>query len=97
MLFLGHLVIEKVLKALYIRGNNKLPPKTHNLLRLSECLKITLSEEQMMLLSRINDFNIEARYPDEKDSFHNLCTMEFTKEYLEKINEIYRWLLLQIQ
>ena len=36
-LFLGHLVLEKALKALYVKTNeNKLPPKTHNLLKLAE-------------------------------------------------------------
>ena len=29
-LFLGHLVLEKVLKALYVKDNeNRMPPKTH--------------------------------------------------------------------
>lgn len=96
-LFIGHLVIEKTLKALYMKKQNKVPPKTHNLIKLAKSLEIDLAEEQIALLLRINDFNIEARYPDERDSFHNLCTMEFTQEYLEKIKEIYRWLLLQIK
>ncbi len=30
-LFLGHLVIEKVLKAFYVRDNHELPPKSHKL------------------------------------------------------------------
>ena len=31
-LFIGHLVLEKILKALYVQDNqNRLPPKTHNL------------------------------------------------------------------
>ncbi|MBF0565079.1 MAG: HEPN domain-containing protein [Nitrospirae bacterium] len=96
-LFIGHLVIEKALKALYMKKKNIAPPKTHNLIGLTENLEIHLTEEQIVLLSRISDFNIDARYPNEKDSFHNLCTKEFTREYLGKIKEIYRWLLLQIK
>ena len=35
-LFIGHLVLEKVLKAHYVKNYNKLPPKIHNLVRLTE-------------------------------------------------------------
>ena len=32
-LFIGHLVLEKILKALFVQdNNNQLPPKTHNLI-----------------------------------------------------------------
>lgn len=35
-LFVGHLMIEKLLKALYVKVNNDYPPFIHNLLRLAE-------------------------------------------------------------
>ena len=36
-LFLGHLVLEKTLKAIYVQNNeNRIPPKLHNLVRLAE-------------------------------------------------------------
>jgi len=95
-LFIGHLVIEKVLKAFYVKDNNEHPPKIHNLLRLSEKTTLLLSEGQKQLLGDINRFNIEARYPEQKYSFYKLCIKEFTEEYLTKIKELYQWLLLQI-
>ena len=40
-LFIGHLVLEKTLKALYVQvNNNSVPPKTHNLLKLAELSKL---------------------------------------------------------
>ncbi len=34
-LFICHLVLEKLIKAFYVKNNdNKIPPKTHNLVRL---------------------------------------------------------------
>ncbi len=39
-LFLGHLVIEKLLKAYFVEVNNKYPPFTHNLLRLAKVQKL---------------------------------------------------------
>jgi len=96
-LFIGHLVIEKVLKAFYVRDNEEYPPpKIHNLPRLAESIALLLSEEQRQFLIDINDFYLEARYPDQRYSFYKLCTKEFTEEYFTKIKEMYQWLLSQM-
>lgn len=96
-LFVGHLVIEKVLKAFYVRDTGKSPPWIHNLIRLAENTTLSLSNEQKRFLTEINRFNIEARYPDYKHGFYKLCTKEFTKEYFTKIKEMYKWLLSQMK
>ena len=92
-LFLGHLVLEKALKALYVRDNdNRLPPKTHNLVKLAEKTTISLSLEQKIFFDEVNDFNIETRYPEYKQNFYERCTTEYTGNYFKKIKEQYRWL-----
>jgi HEPN domain-containing protein len=96
-LFIGHLVIEKVLKAFYVRDTNESPPWIHNLVRLAENTTLSLSDEQKQFLMEINRFNIEARYPDYKLSFFKLCTKKFTDEYFKKIKGLYKWLLLQMK
>jgi HEPN domain-containing protein len=97
-LFIGHLVIEKALKAFYVRDNEGYPPpKIHNLPRLAENTALSLSEEQRQLLIDINDFYLETRYPDQKYSFYKLCTKEFTEEYFTRIKEVYQWLLSQMK
>ena len=37
-LFIGHLMIEKLLKSLFVKLNNDYPPYIHNLFRLAEKL-----------------------------------------------------------
>jgi HEPN domain-containing protein len=96
-LFIGHLVIEKALKAFYVRNTEEIPPKIHNLLKLAESTTLPFSDEQKQLMGEINCFNIEARYPDNKHEFYKLCTKEFTDEYFIRIKEIYQWLLLQMK
>ena len=91
-LFIGHLVIEKILKAFYIRDVNEAPPRIHNLLRLAEPTTLQLSDEQKQLLMDITRFNIETRYPDYKQSFQKLCTREFAEDYFMKIKELHAWL-----
>ncbi|MBI5187357.1 MAG: HEPN domain-containing protein [Nitrospinae bacterium] len=96
-LFIGHLVIEKVLKAFYVKDNNEIPPKIHNLLRLAERTGLLFSDIQKQFLGEVNRFNIETRYPDTLHSFYKVCTEEFTEEYFKKIKEMYQWLLLRMK
>ena len=92
-LFIGHIALEKILKAIFVhKHDNKIPPKIHNLVRLAELSEIQLDEAQRFLLDKINDFNIQTRYPDYKMELYKRCNAEYTKEYLDKIKEIYAWL-----
>jgi HEPN domain-containing protein len=96
-LFIGHLSLEKILKALWVKNNQSdIPPRTHNLKKIAEESKYALSEDESILLLEINDFNLEARYPDYKFDFHNKCTKEFAEGYLGKIKELYKCILSQI-
>ena len=92
-LFVGHLVLEKSLKALFVdRNDNNNPPKMHNLVRLAELCNLELTPEQMVFLDRVNDFNIQTRYPDYKFDFYKICTSDFTEKNLNSIKEYYAWL-----
>lgn len=96
-LFIGHLVLEKLLKAIFVKNNdNKIPPKLHNLVRLSEESHLMIDNNKKIILDKINDFNIEVRYPDYKNEFYKTCTKEFAEENLKEIKELYQWLKSQI-
>jgi HEPN domain-containing protein len=85
-LFIGHLALEKILKALWVKHNeSNFPPKTHNLLKLAEDSSVSLSEIDATLLGRVNRFHLESRYPSYKLEFYKMCTPEYT---LKNINEI---------
>jgi len=93
-LYIGQLVIEKLLKALYAKKNKNAPyaPKSHDLLYLAEKIEIELNDRQKTLLDIITRFNIEARYDDYKESFRRNCTQEYTKEQIKNIKEVREWL-----
>ena len=92
-LFLGHLVLEKGLKAFYVKDNeNRMPPKTHNLVKLAEKTTIPLDAEIKLFLDEVNDFNLEVRYPEYKQEFYKTCTKKFAEEYLNRIKEQYKWI-----
>jgi HEPN domain-containing protein len=96
-LFFGHITIEKLLKALCVCRSDNAPPHTHQLAFLAEKAGLKLGPEKFELLETITDFNLEARYPDEKFSFYKKCTQEFTEDYLKKIEEAMTWLRSLIQ
>lgn len=96
-LFIGHLVLEKMLKAIYVRDNRESPPKTHDLVKLAKSTELVLKQEQLEFLNFVTGFNIESRYTDYKSKFYKLCTKEFTSENLKKIKEMYKWLKHQLK
>ena len=91
-LFVGHLMIEKLLKALYVKKFNNYPPFIHNLLRLTEKCNLELTEEQKINLATITVFNINTRYDDFKMSFQKKCTRDFTTIWIKKLKEIRQWI-----
>lgn len=44
-LFIGHLMIEKLLKAYYVKVKSDYPPFIHNLLRLAEKAELSLTDD----------------------------------------------------
>jgi HEPN domain-containing protein len=91
-LFVAHLVLEKILKALYAQEKEAFPPKTHNLVTLLREIGIAISEEEYDFFEEVNTFNISTRYPDEQFKFYKLCTKKFTLEKFNEIEDKYRWL-----
>ena len=94
-LFIGHLVIEKLLKALYAKLNKSAPyaPKSHDLVFLASKIQLALTEEQEQILNTITRFNIDGRYDDYKNNFYNLCNKEYTENNIKKIESIRNWLI----
>ena len=91
-LFVEHLVIEKLLKAYYVKTQNTYPPMLHDLRRLGESASIEFDEDMVVTIETISQFNIRARYDDYKRNFYKLCTREFTDEWIEKIKQIRLWI-----
>ncbi len=90
-LFLCHLALEKILKALVARITKEHPPFTHNLLYLAGKADIHLSKTQIELLDQVNRFNMEARYPEDLKAFYKKANRSYAKKYLEATREIYKW------
>jgi HEPN domain-containing protein len=95
-LFMGHLVIEKLLKAYYVKVNGKYPPLIHDLRRIGEAAGIAFDEYQIITMETISQFNIRARYDDYKRNFYKLCTFAYAKEWIGKIKETRLWIKMML-
>ena len=62
-LFFAHLALEKALKAHVARYTRMIPPKIHNLARLSEQTALAISPLQKEFLREFDQYQIEGRYP----------------------------------
>jgi HEPN domain-containing protein len=92
-LFFAHLALEKILKAIICRRTRGVPPKIHNLSRLSELAGLRLGEQQADVLADMNQFNLEGRYPE----FYTfqLRPKEAT-EFIARSQEVLTWLIQQL-
>lgn len=89
-LYIGHLSLEKILKAAWVKNNERnIPTRTHNLRKISEEAKLSFSEEAIIFLNRVTNFNLETRYPDYKMNFNKTCTKEFAEENIQKIKALF--------
>jgi len=57
-LFIGHLVLEKLLKAIYVQNIGINPPRIHDLVRLAEKCNIDVDEKMLDKLEIITRFNL---------------------------------------
>ena len=96
-LFIGHLCLEKLLKAIYVSRINKATPRVHDLYKLAVKCGLDLNEDKKDTLQYITLFNIESRYEDYKRDFAKKCTAEYTAVNVGKIKEIRNWLLQEIK
>lgn len=96
-LFIGHLAIEKLLKAYFVKVNSNHPPFIHNLLRLAEKSNLELTDTQKEQLLAITAFNLNTRYDDYKLSFKKQCTFEFTSHWIGTIKQLHTWIKQLIQ
>jgi HEPN domain-containing protein len=96
-LFIGHLILEKMLKALVVHATCRSAPFIHNLPRLAQDAGLSLTPAQENLLIEMMRFHIEARYPAYKEQIRKIATKKFTSHKVKQIKEITQWLKNQIK
>lgn len=96
--FMCHQVIEKSLKALFVKLRTGVPPYSHNLRYLAreEGIYDLLSEAQKTYLDTLEPLNIESRYPDYKQKIFDSLSYEKGEQLLGQTRELFQWLRNQL-
>lgn len=90
-LFIYHLAIEKLLKALVIKAGIT-PPYTHDLEKLAIHASLKITKIYKKWLEEITNFNLESRYPADKRALYQKATPTYTNFWAKNCEDIYRWL-----
>ena len=92
-LFVGHLVIEKFLKACCARSLGQGVPRIHDLLRLADRAGLAVEPKRRRWLDRLTTLQTRIRYPDMRHDVYRIATKEFAERYLVGVRELRQWLL----
>lgn len=93
VVFMCHLALEKMLKALLANKHpEEIPPKIHNLINLSQRAGITPPDDLKEFFQRIDNVSIATRYPEDLKRL----SMEFdrvtAKRILTNTKRMIKWL-----
>ena len=91
-LFLGHIVLEKLLKAYFVKNTGTHAPYSHDLRLLAKKCEFKFPNDMALQLDVITSFNINARYDSFKEDFQKRCTPEFSNEWINNIKTIRLWI-----
>lgn len=96
-LYVGYMcnqVIEKMLKAYYVKAKGEQPPYTHKLIRLAEESNLykMFSDEQKDFLDIISPLNIEARYPTQKQDLLESLSKDKCVNIIKRTEELMLWI-----
>ena len=92
VIFMCHLSIEKMLKAIVAEVTKKAPPKTHNLIYLIKLAGIHFPQELFDFVTKINNASIVTRYPEDFSKLLEAYPKEITEEYFAKTKEVVKCL-----
>ena len=85
---------KKTLKAYWCGTLTSDPPYTHSHKRLADgCgLYSQMNDQQKDFLNIITNYNIEARYPEDKDALSRMLTKEACRELIDETKQLLQWI-----
>ena len=96
--FMCHQVIEKTLKAYWCSTQREDPPYIHNHKRLAAgCgLYAMMTDEQKSFIETLTNYNIEARYPEDKDALTRTLTEQVCQKLIDETTQMQEWIKAQL-
>jgi len=92
-LFFCHLVIEKAIKAHFVKITKEVAPRSHNLVYLSEKAELDFDDETQLFIGILMKYQLQGRYPDYSPNLPNQSRVD---EYFNKTKELLQWLKMKL-
>jgi HEPN domain-containing protein len=93
VVFMCHLAIEKMLKAILAQKYPKdVPPKVHNLIHLAQRTEITFPEKLKDFFQRIDNVSVATRYPEDLRMLSKEFNQDTAKRILTDTKRMIKWL-----
>ena len=93
VVFMCHLAIEKMLKAILAQQYPEdVPPKIHNLIHLAQKTEIALPDNLKDFFQRIDNVSIATRYPEDLRTLSKEFNQDTAKRILTETKRMIKWL-----
>ena len=93
--FMCHLSLEKMLKGLFIKRTNQLPPKLHDLMYFLERLELEPEDTHRDFMLWLNRMGVTTRYPEDLRNMIKLFSQEDTNDIYQKTKTMQQWIKQQ--
>lgn len=84
--------IEKLLKAIYVKDKQEVPPRVHNLILLADQIGIELDQDTKHFFQKLCEYYLENRYPQDMQELARSFGKMQAQDLLDKSKDIRKWL-----
>ncbi|PKN60184.1 MAG: DNA-binding protein [Deltaproteobacteria bacterium HGW-Deltaproteobacteria-11] len=92
VLFCCQQAVEKMLKAIIAERSRELPPRIHNLTRLSRAAAIETTGDQIDFMRELSAYYVQTRYPEEMTHLASEVSEDMAKEIMNRTEDMALWL-----
>ncbi len=92
VIFLCHLAIEKLLKAVVAQSQEKHPPYTHDLYELIGLAHLEIPHKHQSVIARLNELTIATRYPEDFQQLVKHYPKPVAEGFLKESKAFLKWL-----
>jgi len=97
VIFMCHLAVEKMLKAIVTNVTKKVPPKTHNLFYLTKLVSLDIPEIYLSMVMHLSQVSIPTRYPEDIIKISKAYNRKAALKYLKETKGILKWLRNEVK
>jgi HEPN domain-containing protein len=96
VVFMCHLTVEKLLKAVIVENEGIEPPRIHSLVALEARAGVTAPSEHRALIDELDDKSVLTRYPDGRRRIASQLNAQTSKDVYQRTEAFSQWLKQQM-